>query len=292
MIESATSDPAPFATVTVAAVQMPSTFGDVPGNLDRLSGLVHRAADAGAKLIVTPECGVPGYASDDLRRIWHAAGRPIDPWFQPRDVADVAEPIPGPTTDRLGRLARERGVWLLAGLIERGEPTGSPARAAVLYYNSAALLSPVGEVAAVHRKRWPWPAVEPAWATPGDRPPVVCQTPFGPVGVAVCYDIHGAQLLYRRGDLWALLFPSAWVDVEPPGPYFDRHFPRVAKSLGCHLLFANRCSTPEAARFHGSGESTVYGPDGGVLARSPERFAEDVVLAEVPVRTPTAQGAR
>jgi predicted amidohydrolase len=263
------------ATVTVAAVQMPSVFGDVAGNLDRLAGLVHRAADAGAKLVVTPECGVPGYGSDDLRQIWHATGRPIDPWFRPRDVADVAELIPGPTTDRLGRLARERGVWLLAGMIERA--------AAGRFYNTAVLLSPAGEVAAVHRKRWPWPAVEPAWATPGDLPPVACRTPFGTVGVAVCYDVHRVRALYSKGDVWALLFPAAWVDVEPPGPYFDRLFPRVARSQGCHLVFANRCSSAEAVRFHGSGESTIYGPNGGVLARSAERFGEDVVLAEVPV---------
>jgi predicted amidohydrolase len=281
-------------TATVAAVQMPSAFGDVAGNLDRLERLTHRAADAGADLVVTPECGVPGYASDDLRRVWHQPGRPIDPWFVGRDVAEVAEPIPGPTTDRLGRLARDRRIWLLAGLIERAVdggaafpralavPSNPAATSGIAYHNSAVLLSPAGEVAAVHRKRWPWPAVEPAWATPGDRPPVRCDSPFGRLGVAVCYDVHRVRSLYKRGDLWALLFPSAWVDVEPPGPYFDRLFPRVARSLGCHLVFANRCSPPEAARFYGSGESTIYGPDGGVLARSPEQFAEDVVLAEVP----------
>lgn len=266
------------ATVTVAAVQMPSVFGDVAGNSARLERLVHRAADAGAKVIVSPECCIPGYSSDDLRCIWHAEGRPVDDWFEPRDVMDVAEPVPGPTTERLGRLARGRGVWLLIGMIERLE------RAA---HNAAVLLSPAGEVAAVHRKRWLWPAVEPAWATAGDLPAVRCRTPFGTVGVAVCYDVHRVRRLYAPGDLWALLFPAAWVDVEPPGKYFDRRFPKVAAALGCHVVFANRCSPVQTVRFYGSGESTVYRPDGAVAARSGARFEEDVVLAALPVAGPS-----
>jgi predicted amidohydrolase len=264
------------AVVTVAAVQMRSTFGDVRGNSDWLAAWVHRAADAGAKLIVAPECAIPGYASDDLRQIWHAAGRPINPWFAARDVLTVAEPVPGPTTDRFADLARDRGVYVLIGMIERD---GSHA------YNTAVLLSPAGEVVAKHRKRWPWPAVEPAWSTPGDLPPVVCETPFGPVGVTICYDVHRARRLYRPGQLWSLLFPAAWVDVEPPTAYFDRRFPRLATHLDCNLIFANRCMTP-GTRWLGSGESTIYSADGSVAARSPEQFEEGLVLAAVPVREP------
>ncbi|HEX8916815.1 MAG TPA: carbon-nitrogen hydrolase family protein [Humisphaera sp.] len=260
-------------SVLVAAVQMSSAFGDVAGNAGRLERLVHRASDAGAKIIVSPECAVPGYASADLRCIWRAESRTIDPWFRPRDVTEVAEPVPGPTTERFGRLARERGIWLLIGMIER---------AGAAAHNAAVLLSPAGEVAAVHRKRWPWPAVEPAWATPGDLPPVRCPTPFGTLGVAVCYDIHRVRRLYAPGDLWALLFPAAWVDVDPPEKYFDRRFPKVATTLGCHVVFANHCSPRADVRFYGSGESAVYRADGSVAARSSEQFAEDVVLAELP----------
>ena len=258
--------------VTVAAVQMRNEFGQFEANADRLTAWVHAAADAGAKLVVAPECAIPGYASDDLRQVWHAAGRPIDPWFRGRDVMTAAEPVPGPTTDRFARLARDRGVYLLVGLIEK---SGRDA------YNASVLLSPGGEIVGHHRKRWPWPAVEPAWATPGDLPPVMCQTPFGRVGVAVCYDIHRVKRLYRPGSLWALLFPAAWVDVEPPDLHFDRRFPAVARVLGCHVVFANRC-LGRGARWFGSGESTIYHADGRVAARSPERFEEGLVLAELP----------
>jgi predicted amidohydrolase len=261
------------AVVTVAAVQVRSTFGDVCGNSGRLAAWVHRAADAGAQLVVAPECAIPGYASDDLRQIWHDTERPIHPWFAARDVLAVAEPVPGPTTDRFANLARSRSVYLLIGMIERD---GSHA------YNTAVLLSPAGELVAKHRKRWPWPAVEPAWARPGDLPPVMCETPFGSVGIAICYDVHRVRQLYRPGQLWSLLFPAAWVDVEPPTAYFDRRSPRLATHLGCNLIFANRCMTP-GTRWLGSGESAIYRADGSVAARSPEQFEEGLVVAAIPV---------
>ncbi|QOV88858.1 carbon-nitrogen hydrolase family protein [Humisphaera borealis] len=259
--------------VIVAAVQMRSELGVTARNLDRLESLVHRAGGAGAKVVVTPECAIPGYAGDDLRSIWHAAGRPVDPWFRLHDVLAVAEPVPGPTTDRLAAVARSAGVYLLAGLVELGGQGEA--------YNTAVLMSPTGDIVGRHRKRWPWPAIEPAWATPGDTPPLIVPTEYGPVGVAICYDIHRVRRLYARGELWTLLFPAAWIDREPPGKYFDRRFPLVARALGCNLVFANHC-LPAATRWQGSGESTIYRADGTLAAQSPKQFEDDVVLASLP----------
>lgn len=261
------------SSVIVAAVQMRSDFGDVAGNLEKLRASVHRAANAGAKIVVAPECAIPGYADDDLRTIWYSPGRSVDPWFRLRDVAEVAEPIPGPTSSRLSAIAADCGVWMLAGLIERGD--GGRA------YNTALLMSPGGEVAAIHRKRWPWPAVEPAWATPGDTPVVHCRTPFGTVGIAICYDIHRVRRLYASGELWALLFPAAWIDDAPPAKYFDSRFPQVARHLKSHVVFANH-SLPESTRWLGSGTSTIYRCNGTIASRSPLQFGDDVVIAELP----------
>ena len=267
-------------SVIVAAVQMRSDFGRVVENLDRLESLVHRAADAGAKIVVTPECAIPGYAGDDLRSIWHSPDRPVDSWFRLHDVATVAERVTsadaGLTTRRLSRLARERKIYLLAGLIERGDVQEA--------YNAAVLFSPNGEVVGRHRKRWPWPAVEPAWATPGDTPPLIVPTEYGPVGVAICYDVHRIRRLYRAGELWTLLFPAAWIDREPPTKYLDRRFPLVAQSLSCNVVFANH-SLPESTRWFGSGESTIYRADGTVAARSGSEFGDDVVLASLDAQT-------
>lgn len=259
--------------VIVAAVQMLSDFGQVQTNCDRLETLVHQAADAGAKIVATPECSIPGYAGGDLRSIWHADGRAANPWFHLHDVASIAEPIDGPAVDRLRRLAKRRKLYLLGGLVERGD--------AGRYYNTAILLSPEGEIAGRYRKRWPWPAIEPAWATPGDLPSLAVSTEYGTLGVAICYDIHRVRRLYAAGDLWTLLFPAAWIDTEPPTKYLDRRFPLVATTLSCNVVFANH-RLPEQTRWYGSGQSTVYRADGTVAARSSEEHADDVVIATLP----------
>lgn len=257
----------------VAAVQMRSALGRTEENLDRLESLVHRAADDGAKIVVTPECSIHGYAADDLRTIWHASGRRVNPRFRLRPVGDIGERIPGPSTARLGEIAKRRRIWLLGGLIEHGAAGG--------FYNAAVLLSHDGDVVAKHRKRWPWPAIEPAWATAGDTPPVRCQTPWGTVGIAICYDIHRVRRLYGRRDLWTLLFPAAWIDDDSPAKYFDRRFPLAARRLDSNLVFANH-SLPDSTRWQGSGASTIYLADGSIAARSQTEFGDDVVIAELP----------
>jgi len=255
---------------------MQSGFGRVAENLDRIESLVARAAGAGAAVVVTPECAVCGYGGDDLRSIWHSPGRVTHPWFRRHDVGEVAEPIPGATTTRLARMARDAGVYLLAGMIERGEDGN--------VYNAAVFLSPTGDLLGRHRKRWPWPAVEPAWATPGDTPPVICSTPYGKVGIAICYDIHRVRRFYQAGDVWTLLFPAAWIDLEPPVKYLDRRFPLVARGLECNIVFANH-NLPPLTRWFGSGRSTIYRADGSVAARSQLEFGDDVVLAELNAAT-------
>lgn len=252
---------------------MRTAFGDVSTNLDRLETLTQKAADADAKLVVSPECAIPGYCADDLRTIWQAPERKVHEWFQPHDVQKVAESIPGPITDRLGAIAAKTGVYLLGGLIEAE---------AGRFYNAAVLVSPDGRVVARHRKRRPWPAIEPAWATYGDAPPVRFQTPWGIAGIAICYDIHWIRQLYAKGDLWALLFPAGWIDDEPPTKYFDHRFGQVARHLQSHVIFANH-SLPEPTRWLGSGSSTIYRADGAIAARSPLEFGDDVVIAELPV---------
>lgn len=95
----------------------------------------------------------------------------------------IAEPIPGPTTERLGRLARERNAWVVAGIYE-SEGTA--------VYNTAVLLDRQGRVAGKYRKVYlPREEFE-AGLTPGNSYPVF-ETDFGKVGLMICYDVMFAQ---------------------------------------------------------------------------------------------------
>lgn len=93
-------------------------------------------------------------------------------------VRDIAEPIPGPVTKRLGRAARASNIWVVAGLTERDGD---------LLYNTAVLLDREGAVAGKYRKihlpREEWKQ----GIAPGDEYPIF-QTDFGRIAIQICYD--------------------------------------------------------------------------------------------------------
>ncbi|MEV5969622.1 carbon-nitrogen hydrolase family protein [Streptomyces sp. NPDC051921] len=91
----------------------------------------------------------------------------------------TAEPVPGPTTDRVCALARETGLWLVPGSVyERGDDG--------LVYNTAVAVSPEGGIAARYRKVFPWQPYE--RTTPGREFTVFDIPGTGRIGLAVCYD--------------------------------------------------------------------------------------------------------
>jgi N-carbamoylputrescine amidase len=95
----------------------------------------------------------------------------------------LSEPIPGPSTEALGRLARELGVIVVASLFER--------RAAGLYHNTAAVIGMDGRILGLYRKMHiPDDPLyfEKFYFTPGDLGFPNFDTPFGRVGVLVCWD--------------------------------------------------------------------------------------------------------
>ncbi len=112
--------------------------------------------------------------------------------------ADVAEMVPGPTTERLGALARAHSAWVVAGLYERD---------GAAIYNTAVLINRAGRVVGKYHKVYlPREEVE-AGLTPGSAYPVF-QTDFGRVGLMICYDVFfpdPARALAAQGaDLIAL----------------------------------------------------------------------------------------
>jgi predicted amidohydrolase len=95
-----------------------------------------------------------------------------------KTYADVAEPVPGPSTEYFGSLAKEHDLYIVAGLVERDKH---------LLYNTAVLVGPDGKLAGKYRKvTLPRGEIEMGIA-PGHEYPVF-ETRFGKVGIMVCYD--------------------------------------------------------------------------------------------------------
>jgi len=163
---------------------------DPEENLENGAARVGEAAKAGAELVCLPELFRSQY------------------FCQKEDPAtfDLAEPIPGPTTERLGRAAREAGVAVVAPVFER--------RAAGLYHNSAAVIDADGRLAGLYRKMHipDDPAYyEKFYFTPGDLGFKAWDTRVGRIGVLVCWDQwypEGARLTALQGAK-ILFYPTA-----------------------------------------------------------------------------------
>jgi N-carbamoylputrescine amidase len=176
-------------TMRVGLVQM-SMSRDPAENLAKAVARVAEAKAAGADVVCLPEL----YRS---------------PYFcQKEDAAlfDLAEPVPGPSTEALGRAARQSGVVVVAPVFER--------RAPGLYHNSAAIIDATGEVAGLYRKMHipDDPAFyEKFYFTPGDLGFRAVDTSKGRIGTLICWDQwypEGARLTALQGAV-VLFYPTA-----------------------------------------------------------------------------------
>jgi len=163
---------------------------DVEANRQKLARNIAHVAQQGAKLVVLQELHNSLY------------------FCQVEDVDnfDLAEPIPGPSTEFYGRLAKEHGIVLVTSLFER--------RAAGLYHNTAVVFETDGSIAGKYRKMHipDDPAYyEKFYFTPGDLGFQPIQTSVGRLGVQVCWDQwypEGARLMALAGaDV--LIYPTA-----------------------------------------------------------------------------------
>jgi predicted amidohydrolase len=155
----------------------------VAANVDAAVRLAERAATVGPDLVCLPE----HFSLADVPR---------------RRAAEVAEPVPGPTTERLGAVARRHRTYLVCPLYER---------AGGHVFNAAVLLDRNGGVAGVYRKVHPTLAEMDEGVVPGERVQVF-EADFGRVGLLICFDIAWAERWRELRDLGAevVCWPSTY----------------------------------------------------------------------------------
>lgn len=288
-IDTKTGDVTPIPareTVRVAAVQCASDLGATRANLERIVPLVDDAARGGAKFVVLPETAATGYLSQDLTTVWQVPGRPRDAAFTAGvDPKDAAEKVPGTTTAALGSVAARWGIWLTAPLLEVVETpaTSAGATATRQYFNTVVLMDPDGKIAAHYRKLTPWPHPEQSWATAGDLGLAAAETPYGRVGLAICFDVHAVFPRYAKDARrpWALLYPIAWVSAGDDADWFSRALPERVRAAGFHVVGAN-WSTDRPQPWHGAGFSTIVRADGTVLSHAKTTTGSEIVFADLP----------
>ena len=247
---------------------------DINDNKNRLAQSIRNLAAEGAQLIVLQELHNSLYfcQTEDVR------------------LFDLAEPIPGPSTDFFGQLAKELGVVVVTSLFER--------RATGLYHNTAVVIEKDGTIAGKYRKMHipDDPAYyEKFYFTPGDLGFHPIETSVGRLGVLVCWDQwypEAARLMALQGaDL--LIYPTA-IGYESSDKHDEQERQREAWTTvqrghavanGLHVVAVNRVGyEPDPSGQTGGiqfwGSSFVAGPQGELLFRA-EKDQETATVVEV-----------
>lgn len=237
---------------------------DIAANLAAAERLVREAAGQGADVITLPEVM-------HLRVGGTLVGR----------YAQVAEPIPGPTTHRFGVLAKELGVTLLLGSI--GEQSDAPQRT----YNTSVLLDPTGEIIASYRKVHLFDVSvdedngdrESDRYLPGNElvtANLPAHLPSGKAGLSICYDL-------RFGELFRVLALQGAGIVFVPANFTkatgQMHWMTLLRARaienGLFIVAPAQCGRfPEG--FEAFGHSTIIDPWGEVLVEHDDQVGVSV----------------
>jgi len=249
---------------TIGLVQRAAS-PDPAANLQATLAALEQAADQGAQVLCTQELFRSQY------------------FCQTEDTAlfDLAEPIPGPSTEALAALARSRQVVIVASIFER--------RAAGVHHNTAVVLDADGSLAGTYRKMHiPDDPLyhEKFYFTPGDTGFVAFTTRYGKIGVLLCWDQWFPECARAMAlqDAEIFLYPTAIGDEPQPQSVDSRkQWQRVMQGHAAANLIpvvaSNRIGTEESASkltFYGS--SFITDGSGEIVAEAP-RDEQTVVTA-------------
>ena len=257
----------------IGLIQQHNT-GDREDNKARLAEKIGQLAKKGAELIVLQELhnGLYFCQIEDV------------------NLFDQAEPIPGPSTEFFGQLAKQYGVVIVTSLFER--------RAPGLYHNTAVVLEKDGTIAGMYRKMHipDDPGYyEKFYFTPGDLGFHPIETSLGKLGVLVCWDQwypEAARLMALQGAQ-LLIYPTA-IGFDPNDTPDEQERQRMAWQTvqrghavanGLPVVTVNRVGQEQCSTVNGQcsmipfwGTSFVAGPQGELLYEAPtDREVETVV---------------
>ncbi len=246
--------------VRVSVVQFDAIWLDRDANVRRMAEIVEtEARDHQADLVVFPELATTGYLKPYLE----------DPAFTSSLYAQ-SEPVPGPTTETLGEVAKKYGTHVIVGL-SRTHP-----KIPHVLYNSSALIGPDGNPIGVYDKLHA--AIEEKQFYIAGNTTDVHETELGRIGMNICYDVRFPELARMQALQDADLIVAVWAMYEQPGKApSDSIIIRCQMRAKENLVYFVGCnrSGREGDRVY-FGRSIIAGPDGSVVTKS-DTDAEEVL---------------
>lgn len=209
----------------VAVIQAGSVLFDTPATLDKLARFAREAAAQGAKLAVFPEAFVGGYPKgvDFGARVGSRTPEGRE-WFRRYHAAAID--VPGAETALIGEVAREQGLHLVVGVIERDGGT---------LYCTALFFDDGGRLVAKHRKLMPTAMERLIWGYgDGSTLPVV-PTPLGRLGAVICWENYMPMMRAAMYGQGVELYCAPTVDDRDTWPVSMRH---IALEGRCFVLSA------------------------------------------------------
>ena len=251
--------------IRIAMGQMLVEAGQHENNLIRACGMIREAAKKGSNMIILPECMDIG-------------------WTHPGAI-ELAEPIPGKSTDILCNVAKELNIYVVAGLTERYDEK---------IYNSAIIISNEGEIILTHRKINELSFALDLYSV-GDKINIA-ETQYGRIGLAICADLRpeGNPIGHSLGLMGTrlLLSPSSWAvtpdhdnNLNPYGQEWIDPYREIAQKYQMTVVGVSYVGLVEGGEWDGwkcIGCSVAIGPNGEILAQGTYgEKAEELLTFEV-----------
>lgn len=257
-----------MSLVKIGLVQNSCT-ASVSENLKKAESGIRVAAAKGAQIICLQELFTSLYFCD----------------VEEYENFKLAEPIPGPSSDALSKVAKELGVVIIASLFEK--------RAQGLYHNTTAVLDADGSYLGKYRKMHipDDPAYfEKFYFTPGDLGYKVFKTKFATIGVLICWDqwYPEAARLTALAGAEVLFYPTAigWATSQDEATNNEQYnaWQTIQRSHaianGVHVVSVNRVGFEQEGRMKFWGGSFVSNPFGSLIAKA-SHDEEEVMVVEV-----------
>lgn len=225
--------------INLAVVNFNAYWGEKEKNYERILGYIECAHKRGADMIIFPELSLTGYdheVEEEKEKMMHVRN---------------AESRYGLKAAEIARLAKAYNMYIMVGLPERDKAND------LRIYNSLLIAKPDATLDTYHKIHLALD--EPYWATPGDKP-VLLETPWGPIGIAICYDVYSfPELIRYYAAKGARLVVNATAYAKSRGYAKGRTTLESAVLMnGIYIATANLCGKDLYNEFWGG--SSIIGP--------------------------------